>query len=278
VNDYRVLLNGTNAIVDKTDDTGLKFAVVYEDYTAEAVEDKTSKTAMEAAKADMEYLQSKYFSNEYYITEKDAPVLMTFGPRFFKQPAQWAEMFSVFPIKPKFLPLWDHTTFTGDNDNGEYSWVDFTESFTKLSNFYKKAPHVELLMGSAFPRFHDFYVQGGIGDSYGYVDFDNGQTLTKTLALAKDRAIKNVQLVTWNDFGEGTVIEPTLEDEFKCLEIIQQFTGVKYGKAELQLIHSYYLKKKEHKDNAEKLVTLETIFKHLTSLEVDQAKELLDQL
>jgi hypothetical protein len=31
-----------------------------------------------------------------------------------------------------------------------------------------------------------------------------------------------IQLVTWNDYGEGTVIEPTHEDGYDALEAIQE--------------------------------------------------------
>jgi len=31
-----------------------------------------------------------------------------------------------------------------------------------------------------------------------------------------------IQLVTWNDYGEGTIIEPTHEDGFDALEAIQE--------------------------------------------------------
>ena len=177
VNDYRGNLTGTNAVIDKVDDVGLDFGIVYEDYTAEVVQGKTSKTAMQAAQEDMEYLQTNYFSNKKYLRVNDGPLLMTFGPRYFKQPTQWDEIFSKLSEKPKFLPLWNHTAYTGSADNGEYAWIDFNESLTELTAFYGRMPHVEISVGSAFPRFHDFYAEGGAGQSYGFVDFKDGETL-----------------------------------------------------------------------------------------------------
>ena len=50
-----------------------------------------------------------------------------------------------------------------------------------------------------------------------------------------------LQLATFNDFGEGTQFEPTVEDGFRSLNQIQQFTGVSYGTAELQFIYELYL-------------------------------------
>lgn len=276
VYDYKVNLTGTNAVIDQMDDVGLQFAVVYEDYVAKSVEDQTSKTAIQAAQEDMMYLQEEYFSKKEHITIDDIPLLMTFGPRQFKISSQWTEIFSGLASKPKFLPLWDHGGYVGSNGNGEFAWIDFNESLSQLTNFYNKVS-LENRMGSAYPRFHDYYVEGGTGSSYGYVDYNAGETLRNTLAKAQTGKAKYLQLVTWNDFGEGTVIEPTLENEYECLEIIQEFTGVSYGKEELELIHDYYLKKLEHKGNVEATETLKKFFQHLTSLEVDKAQELLNQ-
>ncbi len=278
LNDYRLNLAGTNALIDKTDDVGMKFSVVYEEYTAGKVEEATSKTAIEAAQADMLYLRDNYFSKKEYLQIHDVPLLLTFGPRYFQQPSQWTAIFSVLGTKPKFLPLWNHGGLTGETDNGEFSWVDFNGSFSDLNNFYNKAPHVEILIGSAYPRFHDFYEEGGAGESYGFVADNNGATLQATLNKATERNSKYIQLVTWNDFGEGTVIEPTLEYEFSNLKMIQEFTGVSYGTQELELIHAYYLKKKELKGNAEATATLEKIFKCLAELEVEEAGQLMEQL
>jgi hypothetical protein len=133
-------------------------------------------------------------------------------------------------------------------------------------------------MGSAFPRFHDFYAEGGWGQSYGHVDSNDGQTLRNTLAKALDRNAKHLQLVTWNDFGEGTMIEPTLEDQYLSLEIIQQFTGVPYGKSELELIHTYYLQKRKYKGDATAIETLKKVFLHLNALEVQAARDLIAKL
>lgn len=278
INDYKPLLTASNALVDKIDDVGLTFGLVYEDYTAKAVDDQSSKTAMQAAQADMLYMQENYFNKKEYITINNGPLLLTFGPRQFKKPSEWAEIFSGLKQKPKFLPLWGHTAYTGENDNGEYAWVDFDPTFSELNSFYTRQSHVEISVGSAYPRFHDYYVEGGTGQSYGYVDFNNGQTLINTLQKATDRGAQYLQLVTWNDFGEGTVIEPTLEDQFKCLEIIQDFTGVSYGLPELQLVHEYYLKKVKYKNDEPASIKLKEVFTRLSFLEVDKARQLLDEL
>ena len=44
--------------------------------------------------------------------------------------------------------------------------------------------------------------------------------MTFDAALAANASI--IQLVTWNDYGEGTIIEPTAETGYQALEIVQQ--------------------------------------------------------
>lgn len=278
VYDYKVNLLGTNALVDRVDDVGLGFALVYEEFTAENVGKQTSKTAIEAAQTDMLYAEINYFSRDAYITISDNPLLLTFGPRYFKQGSQWDNIFSKLSNRPTFLPLWNHAGYTGNNDSGEFSWVDFTPALSDLDNFYNRVLGGNVLIGSAFPRFHDFYEEGGTGTSYGFVDFEAGNTLRNTLAKASQRKAKYLQLVTWNDFGEGTVIEPTSEDGFLCLEIIQEFTGVPYSKHELDLIHNYYLKKKKYRGDATIESQLTEVFDHLVNLEVAQAEDMLNSI
>lgn len=277
VNDYRALLTASNAIVDKTDDVGLSFALVYEDYTAEAVDNQTSTVALDAAKADLLFMQTNYFNNPLYVTFDDRPLLLTFGPRYFKQGSQWTEIFSDLPQKPKFLPLWNHGALVGDNDDGEFSWIDFKPDLSDLHSFYGRNS-LEILIGSGFARFHDYYVEGGWGESYGDVPYNDGETLRNTLAKAVERNVGHLQLVTWNDFGEGTMLEPTVEDQFKSLLIIMEFTGVPYSGEELALIHDYYLKKKKYRGDVATLEKISQAFGFLGTLEVEKARQILDNI
>ncbi|WP_017731115.1 glycoside hydrolase family 71/99-like protein [Nafulsella turpanensis] len=278
VHDYNPNLRSSNALIENLDEVGLEFAIVYEEYTAESVAAETSKTAIEAAKEDLAYMQANYFNKEEYIWIDEHPLLMTFGPRYFKQESQWNQILEGISPDPLFLPLWFHSHRVGANGDGEFAWVDFNSSLSDLEGFYSQKEEHELIIGSAFPRFHDFYKEGGWGESYGRVYSNEGETLRKTLRKAQEHDLDYIQLVTWNDFGEGTVIEPTLEDEYLFLEIIQEFTGVPYGRAELELIYQYFLKKKALQGNEEAEEKLEQVFQYLVTLKVEQAKELLSQL
>jgi hypothetical protein len=85
-----------------------------------------------------------------------------------------------------------------------------------------------------------------------------------------------LQLATWNDFGEGTIIEPTFETGFSYLMILQEFTGVSYGPAELMMIYKLFMLKKKYKTDEVKTAQLNNAATHLINLAVPQAKEILD--
>ena len=74
------------------------------------------------------------------------------------------------------------------------------------------------IIAAVFPKFHDIYREAGLHDSYGYLDDQNGQTFEQTLNRAWHGKARIIQIATWNDFGEGTIIEPTQEFGYRYLE------------------------------------------------------------
>ncbi|MFH6984893.1 glycoside hydrolase family 71/99-like protein [Marinoscillum sp. 108] len=276
--DYAANLDNSNALIAALDTIGLNFGIVYEEYTAEKVETRKGITAIEAAQTDLLYMEENYFSNDRYITIEEEPLVLTFGPRFFRKADEWTEIFSVMEKKLKFLPLWNHGNLVGAaNTAGEFSWIDFNYTLSELDKFYAKT-NQGVTVGSIYPGFHDYYKEGGWGESYGYVRHLDGMTMRSTFDLAKDSNLQFLQLITWNDFGEGTMIEPTQEYEFLFLELIQEFSGVPYTKAELELVHTYYLKKKAHKGDPDAALKLREIFTLLNELEPAKAEQILKNL
>ena len=66
-------------------------------------------------------------------------------------------------------------------------------------------------------------------ESYGYLDDQEGAVFDETLERARERA-SLIQIVTWNDFGEGTIIEPTTEFGYHYLEALQNYRKKQAGK------------------------------------------------
>ena len=92
-----------------------------------------------------------------------------------------------------------------------------------LTQFEQKAAPWSAYVSTAFPRFHDIYQQAGIRPSYGFLDDNNGATFQSTLRRAMTNSSSVVQVATWNDYGEGTIIEPTSQYSTRDLGTLQNF-------------------------------------------------------
>jgi hypothetical protein len=95
------------------------------------------------------------------------------------------------------------------------------------------------------------------------------------LAEQYSNNIDFLQLATFNDFGEGTMFEPTIETGFEYLKQVQQFTGVTFGEAELQLVYRLYLARKKYFGNASIQANLDAVSDHLAALDIPSANDLL---
>ena len=274
--DIKDLLTSSDSIIAQVDDFGLKFGVIMEDRFSRNIDD---------AKANLLHLKNNYFTNPDYIrygTGQD-PLVGIFGPITFQQPAQWTDIMGAVGEDIEFLTLWYESGEAGTNADGEYAWVfqDNNNHINHLQNFYKtRAPQLKTVMGSAYPGFYDYYKEGGSGSGYFYIPHNYGNTLDQTIAKLNEHkaVIDMVQLVTWNDFGEGTMFEPTLQTGFSYLRKVQAYTGVSYGEDELKLVHKLYQLRKQEKDKAAIQEQLDLASEHLSNLEIEKAKEILDSL
>ena len=135
-----------------------------------------------------------------------------------------------------------------------------------LSLFYRNAQRRDLIVGSAFPGFHDIYGEAGYRSSYGIINPQDGDTLRSTLNIALQNHAAIVQLVTWNDYGEGTIIEPTVEFGYQYLEIVQDtqrtLSGADFAFAadDLRLPLRLFHLRKAYANDAAVQAQLDTVF------------------
>ena len=280
VSDYKQNLDNSNALVDRLDETGLTFGIVYEEYTAENVADQgKADSDIDAAKGDLAFMHQNYFPNSQYIYLNERPILLTFGPRHFQSPSDWTQIFADTEPKPLFLTLWYESSEAGNNAQGEFAWV-YRNHLADLDNFYNnRAPQFEHSMGSAYPGFLDYYDLGGWNDQIDWSIAHNGTgTLSATLKKATEAQVSILQLVTWNDFGEGTMIEPTDEFGFSFLELVQQFCGVTFTVDDLMLVYHLYLLRKKYPDNATIQLKLDQVFYYCAALKLQDAGKLLNEI
>lgn len=252
--DYALINQRTADLAGYLQKAGLKFCLCYEDSTIQQEINSgylTSANAISHAQQTMLNAQTNYFSLPNYLRWNNMPVLLNFGPQYFTTSSQWLSIFSVLNStnQPAF--------FTEDNRlpiaQGAFDWPPMWMSQTNngvvtdsmmqnyLSAFEQKAqtaPAWPAFISTAFPRFHDIYQQAGVSSSYGYLDDQNGKTLSESLTRAMTNDSIVVQIATWNDFGEGTIIEPTVSGVSGCALVDAHEPTTEYGYADLAIIQN----------------------------------------
>src|SRR5690606_10033519 len=76
------------------------------------------------------------------------------------------------------------------------------------------------LVSTAFPGFHDIYREAGNGTGYGFLDDYEGQSFKLPLEASVAARSDVIQIATWNAYGEGTIVEPTVERGYRDLELL----------------------------------------------------------
>ncbi len=234
--DYRINNQSTLKLFQIARKSGLKFCICYEDQTIRHMLDGhflESADVATQAKREMLFLQTNFFCNPSYLRLNGRPVLLNFGPQHFRANSDWETIFSVLSAtnKPAF--------FTEDNNlpigAGAFDWPPMWMSQAPgtggvlsgaalksyLAEFDGKASSWPFFISSAFPRFHDIYQRAGVRDYWGYLGDQQGEVLRETLTRAVTNASAIAQIVTWNDYGEGTMVEPTREYGYRDLGILQ---------------------------------------------------------
>ena len=210
--------------------------------------------------------------------------------------SNWEDIFSV--LEPTNQPAF----FTEDNrlsaGMGAFSWPPMWMSQAPgtggvlsgaalksyLASFNQKAEGWPAFISSAFPRFHDIYQRAGVRNYWGYLGDRHGDTLRETLACGMTNSSSMVQVVTWNDFGEGSMVEPTQEFGYQDLGIIQdfrrQFLEADFSRNtnDLTLALRVYNLRKKYVANAVASEELDRIFTNIVSGKTGAAGHQLDLL
>jgi hypothetical protein len=272
--DLALNARNTKALVDRIERTGLKFALVYEDQYVSRYADKPA-----AAKTDMNYARDNYFNHPSHEMYNGKPLFMVFGPQALKTGADWATAFSDLTVKPAFFTLWYQRNQASGQTTGEYAWVVQNHT-AQLNNFYAGSYNPGVKVSSVYPGFKSYYAEGGWSGPTWTIDANGTSTYESTLNLALTQSTPYLQLVTWNDYGEGTMIEPTSEATggfgYKLLTILQQKLGVSgLSQADLETVAKYYELRVSKAGNAGIMNKLTQVYYYMVSLQMDKARKLL---
>lgn len=228
--DYKAVHDAAKVFVEQIKKRGMQYAICYEDQSVQhliefGIVPKDQGRAV--AKQTFDWMEQNWFNDGAYIKIDGRPLVLCFGPQYFHNKADWDEIWGDLSARPFFVDL-----------DARTNWADAAKSWSPMSlsngrvlsasnlvkylnDFYRKQEDKPFVVGTAMPAFHDIYAQTGVRPSYGYLDYANGETLKLTWTAAEQARANVIQIQTWNDYGEGTVVEPTIERGYASLEFIQ---------------------------------------------------------
>jgi hypothetical protein len=218
LNDYALLNRNSQKMIDACSKAGLKFSIVLEDQVVPQLIKAGKSSAEDYAKSALGWMEAKWFDLPGYLKWHGEPVLLMFGPQFYTNP-DLAKFFgkgsALFTLLGKRGPA-----------VGAFGWpepqVGDQKSWAQLRSFYDRAKRWPAAIPVAYPRFEDIYKAAGVGPGYGEIRDQDGATFKSSLSLAEGSKAPFVQIATWNDWGEGTQIEPSVEFGYRDLELLQR--------------------------------------------------------
>ena len=229
--DYASIHESTKAMIEVLREAGLTYAICYEDSSisrmieANVIQPQDDLTT---AHAVMDYMEAEWFRGPAYLRIKDRPALFFFGPQYFKTGEGLEELLMNMDTRPFLVTLDNQLRSFVD---ASYPWPPMWKSdggilsldslVDYLNEFYSNENDSPYLISSAFTGFHDVYDLSAYGESFGYLDDYAGRTFQLTFEAALQARADLIQIVTWNDYGEGTIIEPTIERGYRDLEYLQ---------------------------------------------------------
>jgi hypothetical protein len=272
--DYASNHKNAQGMINTIQRAGLKFTLVYEDQTVtQLIKGHVfpESDAVKKGQEMMQWLEGQWFSSPSYIKIDGHPVFMVFGPQYYKD-QDWEQMFAPLKTQPDFLTL----MFKKGPAVGGYSWPTpqrgEDKSWAELDMFEQRAAQWPLKIEVAYPRFNDIYSQVGM-TSFPPIQDHGGATYEKTLARALQSKAPIIQIATWNDWGEGTQIEPSVEFGYRDLEAAQRITHSKYTPEDLRLPFQLYELRKKSAGEVANRRKLDAISDELLAGDCTKAKQ-----
>jgi hypothetical protein len=228
--DYAMIHRNTGLLIAELKKAGLKFVLCVEDNPGHRFmqEQKLPRgRAVAKVAAAFAWADAHWLTDPAQVRLGGRPVLFIFGPQFLTS-GEWSAIRSTLRSNPLTFAL-PHLSQQAGVD-GAFAWVPVSEGKAaetatwkaELDGLYARRAKGERIVAAAFPGYRDFYAQAGAGRSYGSIDYRDGRTFAESFEQAMRSGAPIVQLATWNDYGEGTGLEPTLGRGLRDLEVVMR--------------------------------------------------------
>jgi acetyl esterase/lipase len=218
--DYKLLHRNTKRLVSAVSRLGMKFAICYEDQTIGALVQAgriKPDRRIEHAVMELDWVSNNWFNHPSYVRIAGHPLLLSFGQSGLTD-NEWETCLAKIGMPVTYLSQHRRR----DCAMGAFDWPLPKQGMAAVDHFLQQSEAWPLRLPVAFPRFDDVYEIAGVHPSWGFIADANGNMFRQSLQkafLAKPRLI---QIATWNDWGEGTQIEPSQEFGTRDLEMVQK--------------------------------------------------------
>ncbi|MEO1525956.1 MAG: glycoside hydrolase family 71/99-like protein [Planctomycetota bacterium] len=218
--DYAILHRNTTRLLQQCERLNMKFVICYEDQTIPAlVEGKRLSPSDRVAHAtqEIDWLGKYWFQSGSYVKLDGKPVLLSFGHAGLTK-REWTQCLTGLASPVAYFSQ----DIRRDGALGGFGWPAPKVGMQQVDRFLTESKNWPHAIPAAFPRFNDVYRDAGVSEGYPRLPDNGGQTLKETLEKALDSKSPIIQIATWNDWGEGTQIEPSNEFKYRDLVIIQE--------------------------------------------------------
>ena len=237
-----------------------------------------------------------YFGSGNYerLAGNNTPVVGVFGPTTYKvsngDAYVWDNAYAQAGLTSSSTTqytLWWQDADVSNEQHGSTAWVWAgagavgTSSWTVEDHmtYYvnnETAPGTNRVkMGAVVPAYFAYYQLGGwSSDAASFsIPYNNATNVDQLFNIVLPSNSNYVQLVTFNDFGEGTEFEPTTTKSFSALNHVQTALGVTYGTNELNLIYNLFQARVTARKNNDtnRLAQLDQASAYLAALNVSGA-------
>jgi hypothetical protein len=281
--DYPVVHRNTSALFQAASRGGLCLTVCYEDQTIPRLVEAKKLPATDRvkhAREEIAWLREHWFADPAYVKVDGKPLLLSFGNEGLTD-REWEQ---VFPREDANTPLYLSEHRRRSVAAGAFDWPVPKEYPASLDRFYQRVKGWPAAMPVAFPRFHDIYEEAHVHPSWGRIPDDEGRTFSTTLRRALTSGAPVVQIATWNDWGEGTNVEPSEEFGFRDLEAVQRLrrevvdTAFAFKPDDLGLAHRLFVLRRRQATQPRLKDDLDKVARLLATGSVSEARAALNRL
>jgi hypothetical protein len=250
-----------------------------------------------------------YFNSPNYekLPGTNTPVVGVFGPTTYRvnPPPQYAAngnmayvwdnayyQAGLSPSSTAHYTLWWQDSDISNEQDGSSAWVwagsgavgNSSWTVEDHMNYYvnnETAPGSNRVkMGAVVPAYYSYYQAGGWSADAGAfsIPFNNATNVNQLFDIVLPSNANYVQLVTWNDFGEGTEFEPTVSKGFAALSAVQSKLGSPYSYWHLELIKRLFDARvvARKANNSVRQAELDQASAALAALDIATATRLID--